>query len=60
MANNISDIQENYIELKEILSSRYEEVNGLDFYRYLFPNNENRGELNTDYSKPNAIYLYKD
>lgn len=44
MANNISDIQENYIELKEILSSRYEEVNGLDFYRYIFPNNENRGD----------------
>lgn len=60
MANNISDIKENYIELKEILSSRYEEVNGLDFYRYIFPNNENKGELNTDYSKPNAIYLYKD
>lgn len=44
MANNISDIQENYIELKEILSSRYEEVNRLDFYRYIFPNNENRGD----------------
>lgn len=60
MVDNIVDVRENYIELKEILSSRYEEVHGLDFYKYIFPNNENKGELNKDYSKPNAIYLYKD
>lgn len=41
MANNIINIKENYIELKEVLSSRYDEVNGLDFYKYIFPNNEN-------------------
>ena len=60
MTNNISDIKENYMELMDILSNRYEEVNGFDFYRYIFPNNENKGEFNTDYSKPNAIYLYTD
>jgi len=54
------DNKENYIALQNILASRFEEVNGLDFYRYIFPNNENQGELNTDFSKPNAIYLYQD
>ena len=43
-----------------VLSSRYEQVNGYDFYRDIFPNNEITGELNTNFSKPNAIYLYKD
>ena len=42
------------------LSSQYEKVNGYDFYRDIFPDNENEGELNTDFSKPNAIYLYQD
>lgn len=44
----------------EYLSNRYEQVNGFDFYRDIFPDNENKGELNTDFSKPNAIYLYRD
>ncbi|MGF1948794.1 hypothetical protein ACQUFD_17175, partial [Enterococcus gallinarum] len=60
MANNIKDIDSNYVRVKEILSSRYEEVGGYDFYRYLFPNNQDQGELSSNYSKPNAIYLYKD
>ena len=60
MGDYIRDVVENYMRVKEILDSRYEEINGYEFYRYLFPNNENQGELNTDYSKPNAIYLYKD
>ena len=51
---------ENYAELTEYLGSRYEEVSGYDFYREIFPDNEISGELNTDYSKPNAIYLYTD
>src|SRR5699024_2879277 len=29
-------------------------------YRELFPNNEKSGELHTDFSHPNAIFLYKD
>lgn len=44
----------------QFLSSRFKQVNGYDFYRDIFPNNENEGELNTDFSKPNAIYLYQD
>ena len=60
MANNIKDIDKNYVKIKEILSNRYEEVGGYDFYRYLFPNNQNEGEYSDKYEKPNAIYLYKD
>ena len=44
----------------QILSSQYEQVKGYDFYRDIFPDNENEGEFNTDFSKPNAIYLYQD
>lgn len=49
-----------YDDIYNILSNRYEEINGYDFYRYIFPNNENAGEFHTDFSKPNAIYLYRD
>lgn len=41
------------------LSSHYEKVDGYDFYKDIFPNNENEGEFNTDYSKPNSVYLYQ-
>lgn len=68
---------QNYDECYEVLSNMYEEVNGEDFYRYIFPNNENSYDKSvdpdkstddkvrysyhyTDYSHPNAIYLYKD
>ena len=43
-----------------LLSNVYDQVNGEDFYRYIFPNNENSGELYTDFSHPSAIYLYRD
>lgn len=42
------------------LSNTYEQVNGYDFYRDIFPNCENKGELNTNFSKPNAIFLYQN
>ena len=35
-----------YKEVFQILNSKYEEVFGYDFYKYLFPNNENTGEFN--------------
>lgn len=53
-------ISTTYADLDSLLSAQYDSVNGSDFYRYIFPNNENQGELNTDFSKPNAIYLYQD
>lgn len=53
-------MSKNYNEQIEYLSSQYDEINGYDFYKYIFPNNENKGEFNTNFSKPNAIYLYQD
>lgn len=55
----VSDMTD-YFEVIEFLDSQFTEVNGYDFYRDIFPNCENEGELNTDFSKPNAIYLYTD
>lgn len=49
-----------YNDITTILGMMYEEINGYDFYKYIYPNNEVTGELNHDYSKPNAIYLYHD
>ena len=60
MSNNIEDKKGSYEVVRNILSSRYQEVNGYDFYRYIFPDNQNVGELSGNYSKPNAIYLYRD
>lgn len=51
---------DDYYDLVDMLASMYEEVAGVDFYNYIFPDNENQGELNQDYSKPNAIYLYQN
>ncbi len=53
-------MDKNSREQIEYLSNQYDEIDGYDFYRYIFPNNENQGELNTDFSKPNAVYLYED
>ena len=49
-----------YFDVIGFLGNQFEEVNGLDFYKDLFPNCENQGEYNMNYSKPNAIYLYHD
>ena len=38
----------NYSEVIPLLEARYEEVDGFDFYREIFPDNENEGELHTD------------
>jgi hypothetical protein len=51
---------QNYSEVFEYLSAQFPEVNGYEFYRNIFPNNESSGELHTDFSHPNAIYLYRD
>lgn len=49
-----------YNDVVEMLSNLYDEVSGIDFYEYIFPDNESSGELNYDYSHPNAIYLYEN
>lgn len=51
---------DNYKELLAYLSGRYEEVDGFHFYQEIFPCNERSGALQTDFSQPNAIYLYQD
>lgn len=50
----------NHEEQLAYLGNQFEEYNGYDFYRYIFPDNEIQGDLNVDFSKPNAIYLYQD
>lgn len=60
MDNAVMEIPQSYFELENILSSRYEEMDGCAFYEYIFPDNEKQGEIHIDYSKPNAIYLYQD
>lgn len=49
-----------YTEAHNYLANRFEEIDGQDFYMDIFPCNETAGELHTDYSKPNAVYLYQD
>ena len=53
-------IPQSYRELESILCNQYDEVDGCAFYQYIFPDNEKQGEMHTDFSKPNAIFLYKD
>ncbi|HLR34259.1 MAG TPA: hypothetical protein VK071_02900, partial [Tissierellales bacterium] len=60
MSNNIIDVKKNYREVEDLLFFHYKEIEGEEFYRYIFPNNQAQGELSGDYSKPNAVYLYKD
>ena len=54
------DYINSYNELVKYLSKDYKEIEGQEFYSELFPDNQNQGEYSNDYSKPNAIYLYRD
>lgn len=49
-----------YLDCYEYLSARFPQVDGCAFYAELFPNNENAGERHTDFSHPDAVYLYRD
>ena len=49
---------DNYKECFDFLSTQFLEVNGFDFYRDIFPNNQNEKETSKR-PHPNAIYLYK-
>lgn len=55
-------MSKDYRDCYEYLSAQFPEVGGSEFYRELFPDNENVGEQKhrKDYSKPNAVYLYRD
>ncbi len=49
-----------YYDCYACLDAKFKEVGGYEFYRDIFPNNENAGEEYTDYSHPNAVYLFRD
>ncbi len=51
-----------YLDCKDFLFyNDYEEwSNREDFYSFIFPDCESKGEINKDFSKPNAVFLYKD
>ncbi len=54
------DVPQTYRELEVALSALYDQVDGQSFYEFIFPDNEKQGEQHSDFSKPNAIYLYWD
>lgn len=54
------NVPQTYCELEAALSALYEQVDGQSFYEFIFPDNEKQGEQHSDFSKPNAIYLYRD
>ena len=54
------NVPRTYCELEAALSALYEQVDGQSFYEFIFPDNEKQGEQHSDFSKPNAIYLYRD
>ena len=58
MANNIIDVKKNYTEVKDLLSFHYKEVVGEEFYRYIFPNNQNEGEYSGDYSLSLTLFIF--
>ncbi|MGO1653003.1 hypothetical protein, partial [Senegalia sp. (in: firmicutes)] len=60
MSNGIIDKRKNYRDVKQLLDSYYSEVDGNNFYNYIFPNNQNEGEYDYKNYKPNSIYLYED
>lgn len=49
-----------YMEVIDFLAAGFDEVNGYDFYREIFPDGECAGEQHTDFSHPNAIFLCYD
>lgn len=51
---------QNYCECFDFLRGQYPQIGGYEFYKELFPDNENSGERHTDFSHPSAVYLYRD
>lgn len=51
---------ENYNAVVNIMDSFTDRVNGYDFYKYIFPKNEEQGEQQSDFSRPNAIFMHEN
>ena len=53
----MSDYMDVYLYME---NAGYDNVNGYDFYKDIFPDCEESGKMHTDFSHPNAVYLYHD
>lgn len=53
-------VPQDYMDCYEYLDAQFPEVGGCEFYAELFPDIESSGELHSDFSHPNAVYLYRD
>ncbi len=51
---------QNYLESVAVMDSYTDRIDGYNFYRFIFPNNEMSGVKEQDFSKPNAIFLYEN
>ena len=52
---------DDYLDLMEYMdTSGYPKINGCKFYEDIFPACEEAGKLHTDFSHPNAVFLYHD
>lgn len=51
---------DDYKACYEFLSKLYPTVDGLSFYREIFPDNEDSGDFDGEYYVPNAIYLHEN
>lgn len=51
---------QDYMDCYEYLDAQFPELGGCEFYAELFPDIESSGELHSDFSHPNAVYLYRD
>lgn len=58
MTENIA--MENYLETVSVMDSYTDRIDGYNFYKFIFPNNELSGKQADDFSMPNAIFLYEN
>lgn len=56
----IMELSKDYYSVINILETNYDEFFGLDFYSYIFSDNQCTTDYGKDYFKPNSIYLYRD
>lgn len=49
---------DNYNDLINYMSENYDEVDGVDFYNEIFPNNQTSGVYDDNDYVPNGIYMY--
>ena len=57
----MQEAQKNFAECAEFMSANFEQMDPVNFYKELFPDNETHEEaqINTHYQQPNAVFLYK-